>query len=145
MARKFFAVVVGIVAGSVFNMALIMVSVAIYAPEGLDFEDPDAMRAYVLGLPVTALLIVLAAHGGGSFVGGAVCALVARQKWIMGALIVGTFFLLGGILNLQRVPDAPMWFAVTDVVLYLPLAILGCATAAAWSGRPGEPSDEPAA
>ena len=87
MARKFFAVVVGIAAGSVFNMALIMVSVAIYAPDGLDFEDPDAMRAYVLGLPVTALLIVLAAHGGGSFVGGAVCALVARQKWIMGALI----------------------------------------------------------
>ena len=76
---------------------------------------------------------MLVAHGGGSFVGGAVCALIAGKKWILGATLVGAPFLLGGIYMLQMFP-APVWFAVVDVLLYVPLAIMGCVAASAWGG-----------
>ena len=132
--RKILAIVVGLITGSLFNLALIKVSAMIYAPEGgVDFNDQVAMQAYVASLPVAALLLVLAAHGGGSFVGGAVCALIAGQKWILGAVLVGGTFLLGGIMMLSSVP-APIWFAVIDVLLYVPLAILGCAAASSLLG-----------
>jgi hypothetical protein len=41
------------------------------------------------------------------------------------SLIVGGFFLLGGIANVLMLPS-PVWFSITDVVgAYLPMAYLG--------------------
>ena len=134
MVRKVLAILAGLMIGSLFNWTLIKICDLIYGPKGgVDFSDQAAMRAYISSLPVAALLLVLAAHGGGSFVGGAVCAAVARQRWILGATLVGAPFLLGGIMMLRTVP-APIWFAVVDVLLYVPLAILGCAAASSLLG-----------
>ena len=40
------------------------------------------------------------------------------------AAVLGLLFLLAGIANLMMIPH-PVWFAVMDVLLYLPMALTG--------------------
>jgi hypothetical protein len=48
MIRKILAVVLGFISGSVFNMALVTLSNAMYPlPEGVDPNDFEAFRAHV--------------------------------------------------------------------------------------------------
>ncbi len=125
MIRCIVAVICGIIAGGVFNMAVIMLSWAIYRPpEGADMSNPETMKAYIDSLPPPAFLLVLVAHAGGALVGGFVAALiVGRSALILGA-IVGGVFLLGGVINLFSIP-CPVWFTIVDVVLYVPCGIIG--------------------
>lgn len=124
MLRGILAVICGALAGGVFNLAIIMVSCAIYPPpEGADMADPETMKAYVASLPTTAFLIVLVAHAGGALVGGLVAGLIGRRRLVVGA-IVGGLFLLGGIINVVSIPS-PLWFVVLDLVSYVPCGILG--------------------
>ena len=100
MIRKILAVVLGIVAGSVFNMAVVTLSQAVYPlPEGLDPHDFEAFKAHVEanGLPTGALIMVLVAHAGGSFVSGFVCGLIASRSWYIAAVALGLLWTCGGI------------------------------------------------
>ncbi len=127
MIRKILAVVIGIVAGGAFNMAIVTASNTLYPlPEGIDPNDFEAFKAYVesQGLPTGALIIVLVAHAGGSFVSGLVCGLIARRSWYAAAVGMGLLWTCGGIAMLMMLP-APLWFAVADVLLYLPAALAG--------------------
>jgi hypothetical protein len=136
MIRKILAVVVGIIAGSAFNMGLVTFSQAMYPlPEGLDPNDFEALKAYVEanGVPTGALMIVLAAHAGGSFVSGLVCGIIARRSWYWAAVILGILWTCGGVAMLIMLP-APTWFAVADVLLYLPSALVGVRLGGALTG-----------
>jgi hypothetical protein len=137
MIRGILAVVLGVIAGGVFNMALVTLSNAVYPlPEGVDPNDFAAFRSHVEahGLPTGALLIVLAAHAGGSFVSGFVCGLIARRPWYLAATILGVLWTCGGIAMLMMLP-APTWFAIADVVLYIPAALLGVKLGGAMTSR----------
>jgi hypothetical protein len=136
MIRKILAVVMGIVAGGVFNMAMVTASHAVYPlPEGLDPNDFEAFKAHVEanGMPTGALIMVLVAHAGGSFVSGFVCGLIARRSWYVAAVLLGILWTCGGIAMLMMLP-APTWFAVADVVLYVPAALLGVKLGGALTG-----------
>jgi hypothetical protein len=125
MIRRILAVICGVIAGSVFNMAVILLSWKIYPPpEGANLSDPETLNAYVQSLPAPALLIVLVAHAGGALVGGLVAAAIARRSPLVLGAIVGGFFLIGGIVNVMTIP-APLWFAIVDLVLYVPCGMLG--------------------
>ena len=126
MVRNIVAVIVGLIAGSAFNMAMIMLSWMLYPPPaGVDLmKDPEAMKAYVATLSLPAILIVLVAHAGGALVGGLVASAIARRSPTVLGAIVGAFFLLGGIMNAMSIP-APPWFVVPDLILYVPCGILG--------------------
>jgi hypothetical protein len=127
MIRKIMAVVIGIVAGGAFNMAIVTASQAVYPlPEGIDPNDFAAFKAQVTahGMPTGALIMVLVAHAGGSFVSGFVCGLIARRSWYVAGIGLGILWTCGGIAMLMMLP-APTWFAVADIVLYIPAALLG--------------------
>jgi hypothetical protein len=125
MVRCIVAVICGIIAGGVFNMAVIMLSWAIYRPpEGADMSNPETMKTYIDSLPLPAHLLILVAHDGGALVGGFVAALIARRSALVLGATVGVFFLLGGVINLYLIPR-PVWFAIVDVVLYVPCGIIG--------------------
>ena len=125
MVRSIVAAVGGILAGGVFNMAVIFLSWAIYRPPaGADLSDPETMKAYIDSLPPGGFLLVLVAHAGGALVGGFVAALIAGRSALTFGAIVGGVFLIGGVINLFMIPR-PVWFAVVDLVLYLPCGILG--------------------
>jgi hypothetical protein len=141
MIRKILAVVLGFVAGSAFNMAMVTASSAVYPlPEGIDPNDFDAFKAHVEahGLATGALLMVLVAHAGGSLVSGFVCGLIAMRSWYAAAIGLGILWMCGGIAMLMMLP-APTWFAVADVVLYIPAALLGVRLGGALTGRSSPP------
>jgi hypothetical protein len=127
MARNILAVVIGLFVGGAFNMALIEVSHSLYPlPEGLDPNDSEAFRAHLEAnpMPIGALLVVLAAHAGGSLVSGFACGMIAMRSWYRAAMGLGAFWTCGGIFMLFLLPS-PVWFAVTDLLLYVPAALLG--------------------
>ncbi|MCH9654320.1 MAG: hypothetical protein K0U86_18725 [Planctomycetes bacterium] len=141
MIRNIMAVVIGIIAGSAFNMAIVTVSHGMYPlPEGIDPNDFDAFKAHVEahGMPTGALIMVLLAHAGGSFVSGFVCGLIAKRAWYAAAIGLGILWTCGGIAMLMMLPS-PIWFAVTDVALYIPAAIAGVWLGGALTGRSAPP------
>jgi len=141
MIRKVLAVLFGIVAGGVFNMAIVTVSNAVYPlPDGIDPNDFNAFKAHVEahGMPTGALVMVLVAHAGGSLVSGFVCGLIATRSWYVAGIGLGILWTCGGIAMLMILP-APTWFAVADVVLYIPAALLGVWTGGALTLRSSPP------
>jgi len=137
MIRKITAVVIGLVAGGAFNMAMVTASHAVYPlPAGIDPNDFDAFKAHVEahGMPAGALIMVLAAHAGGSLVSGLVCGLIAMRSWYVAAVGLALLWACGGIAMLMMLP-APTWFAVADVILYLPAALLGVWLGGTLTGR----------
>jgi MFS family permease len=137
MIRKILAFLLGGFAGGVFNMALVTVSSVMYPlPEGVDPNNFEAFRAHVEanGLATGALIIVLVAHAGGSFVSGFICGLIAMRPWYLAATILGILWTCGGVAMLMMLP-APTWFAVADILLYVPAALLGVNLGGALTGR----------
>ena len=111
----------GLIVGMAVNMALIMVSWALFPmPDGMDMNVPAEMNAYVATLPVTAFFIIIAAHLGQSFVGGWVAARVGASHPVVLAMIIGVLALMGGVANMMMI-EHPPWMYV-EVPLYLVVA-----------------------
>jgi len=123
--RKVIAVVVGLIVGALANMMILMVSILQNPlPEGMDVNDAKQMAEYVNQLPLSAFMITLAAHAGGALAGAFVCSAIMRKRWLRGMIIIGTVIMIGGIINLYSISH-PTWFAIADVLLYLPAALVG--------------------
>jgi len=126
MRDHILSVLGGAVAGVFGVMFVEAISAYLYPlPQDLDINDREAMSAHFASLPAGAFAMVLVAHATGSFLGGVVCALIARRKAYDKALIIGLLLMVAGILTLIAMPH-PLWFALADVVLYVPFAFLGC-------------------
>ena len=124
--RNVLAVVAGFILGSVVNMGLISISGSIIPPpEGVDPNDIESIKASIdLYKPIHFLFPFLA-HALGTLAGAYLAArLGASRKQIL-ALIIGIFFLLGGVTMANMLPG-PAWFTVVDLfIAYLPMAWLG--------------------
>lgn len=122
MLRNIGAVLAGMVAGSLVNMALILLNsfVLFPMPPGTHFNTPEQVSAYLATLPAVAFVVVMLAHLGQSFVGGWVAARLGGSQPMMLALIVGAFSLLGGILNMMSI-RGPAWTYI-ELPLYLVVA-----------------------
>lgn len=125
MWTQILAVIAGLVAGFVVvSLAMALSSLIYKPPKDLDFQDRSAMQLYMETLPLGAFLLVLLGHALGAFSGAFVCQLIVGTPWQIGPMIIGGFFLLGGLMNLRMVPH-PTWFAALDLLSYLPAAWLG--------------------
>ena len=127
MLRNIGAVVVGLIAGSIWNTALILLNsqVLFPVPEGTDIQDPEQMKAYVATLPAHAFLVVLAAHVGQAGIGGWIAARLGKSRPMLLAGVIGALTVIGAVYN-QITLEGPGWMWV-DV----PLIVL----AAWWAGR----------
>ena len=129
--RRGLAILVSFIVGFMFVALIEALSLKVHPPPAdLDQSDLDALGSYIKGLPVGAFLFLLAAHGIGSLMAGFACAATAGRKWYLGSGIIGQAILSAGVLNLIFLPH-PVWFAVIDVNLYVPFALLGCLLASA--------------
>ncbi len=121
-------VVLGIVAGMIFMMALHMASTLVYPlPEGVDFmsQEPDnqaRLKEWFGTLPAGAFVLAIVCHGLGCMAGALVAMLVSRRRSLVPPLTVGVFFTVGGIMNLSSIPH-PSWFPFADLPVYLVLAL----------------------
>lgn len=125
MPRKVLSVFAGLLAGFVVVYLVELVSNALYPmPDDLDTSDVESLKAYVASLPAPAFAIVWLAHFAGAFAAGLTCVLVSRDMWRVGPIILGILLLSFGATNLVMIPHPPA-FAVADVLVYIPAALLG--------------------
>jgi hypothetical protein len=124
--RNILAVIVGLVVGSVVNMAIIKIGpMIIPPPEGADVTTMEGLAASMHLMQPKHFIFPFLAHAIGTFVGAFLAAKISTGNKMRFALIIGFVFLFGGIANCFMLP-APTWFIVTDVALaYLPVAWLG--------------------
>src|SRR5690606_3660451 len=96
--RNILAVIAGLILGSVVNMGIIMISSSIIPPPaGTDVTTTEGlMEAMPLMTPIHFLMPFLA-HALGTFVGALIAAAIGVNRKLMLAMIVGVFFLIGGV------------------------------------------------
>jgi hypothetical protein len=124
--KNILAVIGGIVVGSAVNMGLITISGSIIPPpEGADVTTMEGLKASMHLFEPRHFLFPFLAHALGTLVGAIIAGLIAANRKMLFAVIIGIFFLIGGTANVFLLPS-PTWFIVVDLVLaYLPMAWLG--------------------
>lgn len=124
--KNIFAVLSGIILGSIVNMAIITMSGSIIPPpDGADVTTMEGLRSTMHLFEPKHFLFPFLAHAIGTFVGALVAALIADKHKMRYALGIGVFFLLGGTANVFMLPS-PMWYTIVDLVgAYIPMAYLG--------------------
>ena len=136
------AQIVGVICGLIIGVIVVSIieklGHVIYPPAGeIDFAEPDSLARFIESLPLGAFFFVLAAHGLGSFAGAFAIFLFVKQKWWTGPIIIGAILGVAGAINLVLLPH-PKWFMAIDMLLYLPMAILGGWCGMATIARPAE-------
>lgn len=123
IVKNILAVIVGLVAGSLVNMGIIMISGSIILPpEGVDNTTLEGLKAGMHMFQPKHFLFPFLAHAIGTFVGAFLAAIIAANRKMLFAFIIGLFFLAGGIANILMLPS-PVWFTMTDLAgAYLPMA-----------------------
>lgn len=124
--KNILAVVAGIVVGSIVNMGLIMISgTVIPPPEGADVTTMEGLKETMHLFEPKHFIFPFLAHALGTLVGAWVAAKIASTRKMIFAMVIGLFFLMGGIMSVFQIPS-PTWFIVLDLGgAYLPMAWLG--------------------
>ena len=120
--KDILAVIAGAIIGSLVNGAIIMVSGSIIPPPtGLDITTEEGLKAGMHLLEPKHFIFPFLAHAIGTFVGAYIAARLGAHKMVL-AIIIGLFFLMGGIWMVMIVPS-PLWFTIVDLAgAYLPVA-----------------------
>ena len=125
MARNIISVIIGIATAGIVVYFIQNVSIALSPlPEDLDPRDMNAMKEHLATLPPLAFVLLLLAHFFGALGGAAVGSKIASSHQFKLSMIIGTFMLIMGIINLFTIPH-PLWFMVVDMFTYLPGAFIG--------------------
>ena len=122
MLRNILAVLAGLIVGNMAIMGLHYVGIYFYPlPEEANIGDMNTIAEYVKVAPFGALLMVMLAHIGGTFIAGLAAAMLSKKMYV--SYIIGGFFTIMGIRTLYLLPH-PIWFNL-EAILYLPAAIYG--------------------
>lgn len=124
--KNILAVVIGLIIGSAVNMGIIMISSSIIEPpSGADVTTMEGLKESIHLFEPKHFLFPFLAHALGTFAGAFLATLISVNHKMKMALLIGLFFLIGGITNIIMLPS-PAWFAVLDLAgAYIPMAWLG--------------------
>ena len=112
-------VILGIIVGMIVNIGLIILGGIIF-PLPEIFEPMNAMN-----WDLKYFIFPFLAHSIGTLSGSLIVSKFSKKSSIILPLIVGLYFLSGGI-YMSAILPAPMWFILLDVILgYIPMALLG--------------------
>jgi hypothetical protein len=126
VVRNILAVILGLIIGSAVNMGLILISGSIIPPpEGADATTMEGLKESMHLFEAKHFIFPFLAHALGTLVGAFIAALIAGTRKMTFAMVIGIFFLIGGIINVYLLPS-PTWFAIVDIVgAYIPMAWIG--------------------
>ena len=123
--KNIIAVILGWLGGSIINMGLIQIGQTIYPIEGIDVNNMYALAEIMPTLGNEYFIFPFFAHALGTLVGATIAGLIAANHKMKFALVIGLFFLIGGITNILLLPS-PTWFAMVDIGgAYIPMAWMG--------------------
>jgi len=112
-------VILGLIIGMIVNMGLIISGGIVFVPLE-KFEPMNAMN-----WDFKYFIFPFLAHSIGTFSGAFIVSKLSKKSNIIMPLIVGFYFLAGGIYMVTILP-APTWFVLLDIILcYIPMALLG--------------------
>lgn len=124
--RNVVAIIVGFVAGSAVNMALVWAGPQIILPPaGVDVTDMESIKASIHLFEPKHFIFPFLAHALGTLVGAYVAVLISASYKLIVGLVIGVLFLFGGIYVALMLPS-PTWFVVVDLIgAYIPMAWIG--------------------
>jgi len=123
--RNVLAVLLGCVLGSFLNFGLFTLGHMLFPIEGIDPNNMEDLARVMPTLGLEYFIFPFLAHALGTLLGAFLAAKYAIGMKRGLALLVGFFFLAGGIMAANMIP-APTWFIVVDLVLaYIPMAYIG--------------------
>ena len=124
--KNVLAVIAGLIAGSIVNMGIVMLSGSVIPPpEGGDITTMEGLKATIHLFEPKHFIFPFVAHAVGTLVGAYVAAKLAATRNMTMALIIGVFFFIGGSINVSML-GGPLWFTVLDLAMaYIPMAYLG--------------------
>jgi hypothetical protein len=124
--KNIIAVIIGLIVGSVVNMGIITLGgTLIPAPNGADISTMEGLRETLPLFEPKHFLMPFLAHALGTLAGAFIAAKVAATGKMFIAIIIGFFFLAGGIYSAVML-QGPVWFLILDLVFaYIPMAWLG--------------------
>ena len=124
--RIILAVVGGMAVGSIVNMGLVMLSpLVIPPPPGVDVTDMDSLAESMHLFESRHFVFPFLAHAAGTLAGAFAAVMIAGGHRLKISMLIGSFFLLGGIINVMMLP-APGWYIGVDLIgAYLPMAWIG--------------------
>ena len=112
-------IILGIIIGMILNMGLIILGGIIFTPT----ENIESMNA--INWDLKYFIFPFLAHSVGTLSGSFLVSKLSRNSNIIFPLIVGLYFLSGGIYMAIILP-APMWFVFLDlIVCYIPMSLIG--------------------
>lgn len=125
VVKDILAVIAGGIVGSAVNMGIIMVSGSIIPPpEGADVTTMEGLKASMHLFEPRHFIFPFLAHALGTFTGAFLTAFIVASHKIRFALVIGAFFLAGGVMSTLSLPS-PTWFTIVDLVgAYIPMAYI---------------------
>lgn len=124
--RNILAVILGIIVGSVVNMGIIMLGGNVIPyPEGVSAMDIESIKANIDKFETVHYIFPFLAHALGTLVGAWIAALIAGTRKMLFAMIIGVWFLLGGIWNSISLGMPFLATAIDWVFAYIPMAYIG--------------------
>ena len=125
MFRRFFSVLIGVVAGAMVTSAFEIVASEFHPlPKDFNMNDPMAVAAHAKSAPLIAFFIVLGGWTMAAFVAGLVSTALSKDKKKSYALICAILFIAFTIYNLYSIPS-PIWFWIVGLILWIPMALVG--------------------
>lgn len=124
--RTILAILAGAFVGGFVNMAIIQIGPNIVGvPEGVDPNDFESIKANIHNYSFIQMMVPFLAHAIGTLVGAFLAVKIASAHFKVIGLVIGGFFLIGGIMAVNMI-GGPMWFNALDlIVAYIPMGLLG--------------------
>ena len=116
MIRKVTSIMFGLIIAITLVIVVQMIGNSMFpVPPGTDFDDPASVRAMMESISPMALVMVIVSYVLGTFGGGLLASLIARETPMLFAAVIGAFVMLGAVLNLYAISH-PLWFSVSAIV-----------------------------
>ena len=124
--KNIIAIILGWLGGSAVNMGLVNLNILLVAPpEGHDTSTMEGLVAAMPFMGIKHMVLPFLAHALGTLVGAFIATKLAGSAPKFCAMFIGFFFLIGGLIMTQMLPQ-PKWFTAIDLLLaYIPMAFIG--------------------
>lgn len=124
--KNVLGILAGCFVGMVVNMGLIMISGSVIPlPEGVDPNNMESIKENLHLYEAKHFIFPFLAHALGTLAGAFVAAKIVANNKMMFGIVIGIFFLVGGVMASMMIP-APTWFIALDlIVAYIPMGWLG--------------------
>ena len=125
MGRNIGAGIAGVLVAMLSVWLVQKIGHAVYpVPTDVDFNDMEAMKAYVATLPVGALLFVIASYFIGTTAGTCAACAIGTMLPRIYAVLIACLMLVATTMNVMMIPH-PTWFIVAAVIAIVVGAWLG--------------------